>query len=434
MSQQPPKKSGSRDINELKARLGLKKGAAAPGTGGAAGAGPGRPNSPTGGVMPPPGLAVPPPPGAAAPGPVVPNAADDPFGAMNAMAQMGAAQRAPEIVIVHDGKPVESVSSGTRAATLGKYALIALVPFILGIAIRGISKDANAYNEGINGAKALLADVKTVKGKMAGVKSKIENDDAIKKSGLRGKPLTDAIGNLHPDKLEVKQGQAISRKQNIGDTLALSVMEFYAEVATLQTMVKEHQARAKADDMLIAASRANSEKMVLPNNNPFQKMIPSRYGVLVWSPSEEEAKLDPSVGAKLVELGPPYCADGKQSTTGTCPESAPAETLGFRASPDEPWQRADFFTDRGSPVPSKKILLMMPGGVFQNFVIDCANGGGAEGEGCVKNVGGAASISLYEKRVENILKKLGEVIELGNALEAKLTPKARENPRFTFFM
>ena len=59
MSQQPPKKSGSRDINELKARLGLKKGVP-PTTA--------KPNgSPSGGVVPPPGLAVPPPPGAGPP-------------------------------------------------------------------------------------------------------------------------------------------------------------------------------------------------------------------------------------------------------------------------------------------------------------------------------------------------------------------------------
>ena len=60
MSQQPPKKSGSRDINDLKARLGLKKGTApAPVVGGAA------PPPPTGrptagpAVVAPPGLTRP---------------------------------------------------------------------------------------------------------------------------------------------------------------------------------------------------------------------------------------------------------------------------------------------------------------------------------------------------------------------------------------
>lgn len=425
MSQQPPKKSGSRDINELKARLGLKKGAAAPASA--------KPNgSPSGGVVPPPGLAVPPPPGAGPQHqqPVVPNAADDPFGAMNAMAQIGTAQRAPEIVIVNDGRPVESVSAGTRGAQIGKYIAIALVPFIIGIAIRGISKDANSYNEGITGAKALLAEVKAAKKTVATAKSKIENDPAIKKSGLRGKELTDALQALHPDKFEIKLGQAISRKQNIGDTLALSVMEFYAELTNLQQMIKEHQQRSKADDMLIAAARANEAKAQLPADNPYSKMgIQYRYGVLIWSPSEEDAKINPGVGAQLVELGPPYCAD-KLATSGACPEGVPPDTLAYRTGPGEGWQRADFFTDRGSPVPGKKVMVMMPTEVFGNFVIDCANGG----ENCTKNIGGAASISLYEKRVENIMKKLGEIIELGNSLEAKLSPKAAESPRFTFFM
>src|SRR5205823_13542413 len=80
---QTPKRPGTRDISELKARLGLKK--AAPEKAQA---------KPSGGVAPPPGLTVP-----KQSGPVIPAAADDPFGNMNAMAQQGAMQRAPEIVI-----------------------------------------------------------------------------------------------------------------------------------------------------------------------------------------------------------------------------------------------------------------------------------------------------------------------------------------------
>lgn len=425
MSQQPPKKSGSRDINELKARLGLKKGAA-PATAG-------KPNG-SPGMVAPPGLAVPPPPGAGPQQPVVPNAADDPFGAMNAMAAHGAAQRAPEIVIVHDGKPVESVSAGTQAATIGKYLAIALVPFILGIAIRGISKDAAAYNDGIVGAKAIIADVKSVKKSLNEVKLKIEADN-VQKAGTMGKEVTQALGPLSPEKLEVKPGLAISRKQNIGDTLAISVMEFYSEVATLQAMVKDHLAKSKSDDIMINASRANSEKALLPATNPFSKQVGFRYGILIWNPTAEDAKNDPSYGAKLVELGPPYCGgDEKYSGSGTCPDDNPATTLAFRTGPGAGWQRADFAAglNPGDPIPTKKILIMNPTDVFQNFVVECA--GGAGGEGCAKNVGGSASISLYQKRVENIMKKLGEVIELANDLERKLAPKANEGKRFTFFL
>ena len=86
-----PKRGGSRDISELKQRLGLKKATTTT-------AATGRANGAPGGVVPPPGLAPPPP-----PQPVIPNAAEDPFAAMNAMAAVGTVQRAPEIVIVHDG-------------------------------------------------------------------------------------------------------------------------------------------------------------------------------------------------------------------------------------------------------------------------------------------------------------------------------------------
>src|SRR5436190_22688518 len=76
---QTPKRPGTRDISELKARLGLKK--AAPEKAPAAAT---ATTKPSGGVAPPPGLNVP---GPAKPtGPVIPHAADDPFGNMNAMA------------------------------------------------------------------------------------------------------------------------------------------------------------------------------------------------------------------------------------------------------------------------------------------------------------------------------------------------------------
>jgi hypothetical protein len=210
-------------------------------------------------------------------------------------------------------------------------------------------------------------------------------------------------------------------------------MEFYTEVANLQLMVKEHLARSKADDLLIAASRANEAKANLPPENPLKQAVQYRYGVLIWSPNEEQAKAEPAmahlVGAQLVELGPPYC-NGNLSTTGSCPEGVYPDTIAYRTAPGEGWKKADIFTDKGSSVPGNKVMVMIPTEVFGNFVIDCAGGG----ENCTKNIGGSASIALYEKRVENIMKKLGEIIELGNGLEAKLSPKANESPRFTFFM
>jgi sulfite reductase (NADPH) flavoprotein alpha-component len=39
-----------------------------------------------------------------------------------------------------------------------------------------------------------------------------------------------------------------------------------------------------------------------------------RYGVLVWNPTDEEARPDAPFGARLVEIGPPFCSDGKNPT------------------------------------------------------------------------------------------------------------------------
>ena len=89
------KKPGQRDISDLKARLGLKKGAGAGGTREPAPGAPARPGQR--------GNVVPPPPGVQPPKPEAPAPIDarvDPFGAMNAMAAQGAVSRAPEIIVV----------------------------------------------------------------------------------------------------------------------------------------------------------------------------------------------------------------------------------------------------------------------------------------------------------------------------------------------
>src|SRR3954465_12468782 len=120
-----PKRGGSRDISELKQRLGLKKAAPPPVAG--------RPgNGGTGGVVPPPGLNVPPP---QPPQPVIPNAAEDPFGAMNAMAAVGTVQRRPEIIFVNDGKPVENGGASGRGASLVKIVAPAVVALAIGVGI-----------------------------------------------------------------------------------------------------------------------------------------------------------------------------------------------------------------------------------------------------------------------------------------------------------
>jgi len=99
---------------------------------------------------------LPPPPGIQPAQPVIPNAADDPFGAMNAMAAVGTVQRAPEIVIVNDGKPVENVGSQSLGATVAKIAIPAVLALGIGIGVGRVSKDANFYNAGLSDAGEIL--------------------------------------------------------------------------------------------------------------------------------------------------------------------------------------------------------------------------------------------------------------------------------------
>ncbi|HET9627097.1 MAG TPA: hypothetical protein VFP84_37315, partial [Kofleriaceae bacterium] len=195
-----PKRGGSRDISELKQRLGLKKGGAA-----APGGTPARNGS--AGVVPPPGLA----PAPAQPAqPVIPNAADDPFGAMNAMASVGTVQRAPEIVIVNDGKPVENVGASGQGARIAKLAGPAVLALVVGVGIGKISKGANIYNEGIKDSRSILGDdkapstVKNVKRALSELDGTL--DELNTKTGMRPDAATDKKLTELALRLDIKTG------------------------------------------------------------------------------------------------------------------------------------------------------------------------------------------------------------------------------------
>jgi len=425
VSQQPPKKPGSRDINDLKARLGIKKGAApVPEAGGTTPPPPtGRSTAAIPAVMPPPGLMVPSPMGAtqAPPQPVIPNAAEDPFGAMNAMAQMGTAQRAPEIVFINDGKPVENVGTGsTVKIVIGVVG--GLMVLALGVAIGSTAKGGTFYNEGITASKGIRADVKSVKKTLVSIKEKVD------KAQGQGKDSTAALREL--EKLEPKDALVYRAKQNnLNPELEGQILGFYAGVKQLRLMIEDHLTSAKADDAALGAARAATEKMTFPaNQSGFENAVRVRYGVLVWNPTEEEATKDSTkFGARLVEIGPPFCSSDsgpKLSASGTCPEGSGVETLAYRVSSTGQWLKGDFAIpgqnlEPGAPVPPKKLLIISPTSVFDGLALGSAN---------------SAAEALYNKRVEAISARLTESIEAANALEARLGPKANESPHFTFFL
>jgi hypothetical protein len=437
-----PKRTGSRDISELKQRLGLKKGGA-PATGQTRG------NGATGGVVPPPGLNLPPPPGAAPPQPVIPNAADDPFGAMNAMAAVGTVQRAPEIVIVNDGRPVENVGHQSVGQTVAKIAVPALIALIAGVAVGKIGTSKAAYNDGLSDIRAVLGEqdkpgagtVLLLKSQLSEIRTlleqwKTEND--WKPSSSFDKKLEAAA-----QKLDLKSDVFMRAKQNsIDGELSTKIMSFYAGVAAVRSIADWHinankwddlafKARSKTDKTVEQANKDKLEAATLKDKDNAYLQNALRYGVLVQAPSDTE-KLE--FGAKIVELGPPYCSptDKNPNTSGKCPDDAQPSGFAYRAEPSAPFIRGDVQVQGVDAIPSKKILLLLPTGIRDSLIV------GADG---------VASEAYYRKRLEQLFylidgkpdkqqggKGVGGLLDEGNKLVPLLQTEASKKSQFSFFM
>jgi len=407
------KRTGNRDISDLKARLGLKKGAAATGQTAARGNG-----AASGGVVPPPGLNLPPPPGVPAQ-PVIPNAADDPFGAMNAMAAHGTVQRAPEIVIVNDGRPVENVGTQSLGITIAKIAVPAVLALGIGIGVGRVSKDANFYNAGLEDAGEILGDVNkpsTVKATKK-LLSDLDNQlDAMSKSGYRPdaastKALSDMV-----TKLDVKSNLVFRAKQNaLDDDLSGQILGFYSGVAEIRNMLDLHVKAAKADDKMLATAKQKTDEATVKEGENAYLSGQARYGVLIAAPTEQDRD---DFGARIVELGPVFCGD-KQSSSGKCEEGGPSG-YGYRNDPGGiAWTKGDLVTNGEDSVPAKKLVLLLPNGVRDALIK-----GGEPG----------ASEAYYVKRLRTLAERTKKLITDANKLEGQLQTAANKGKRFSFFM
>lgn len=420
MSQKDPKRPGSRDISELKARLGLKKpgaaGAAGPMSGGAAG----KPNG--GGVVPPPGLNLPPPPGAKPPGPVIPNAADDPFGAMNAIASYGQQQRAPEIVIVNDGKPVENVGTAGRGAQIAKIAVPVVAALVVGIGIGKIAKGANLYNEGIQDAKAILGDDKvtsTVKNvKKALSELDVTLDEANTKNGLHADAATDKKLSELAARLDVKTTAVFRTAAALEPEINGLIMSFYSGTAEVKSMIDTHVKAAKSDDLALASGKkAAADAAVKDTENAGLASINAvRYGALIQAPSENERT---DFGVRIVELGPPYCGGNNPVTTGKCDNNEAPTAYAYRNEPGAVWTKGDLAASGSESVPAKKLLLLLPNGTRDALI----RGGEA-----------GASEVFYVKRLRALAERTKKLIEEANKLEQRLQAESNKGSRFSFFL
>jgi hypothetical protein len=407
-----PKRTGSRDISELKQRLGLKKG-------GQPATGQNRANGgQSAGIAPPPGLT--PPPGPAQP--AIPNAADDPFGAMNAMAAVGTVQRAPEIVIVNDGKPVENVGSSSLNAKIAMVAIPGVLMLIVGVAIGKVGTGASHYNEGLSGAKDLLENEKGLKKTLSDLERILDNHKA--KNNYKPDPGIDKELTALVGRLEVKPAAyALARNITHENDVAAQTLMFYGGLQELKGMLDTHLKSAKSDDQaFIAAKKAAEDKQLKPDQNGY--LTGSwRYAVVVTAPAScgegDKKDCDLPFGAQLVEIGPPVC-DGKVATSGKCPEGSSVSGHAYRGDPGkETFTPGELQTQGVDQIPSKKLLPLIDNGVARAVL----QGNEA-----------TASEMLYSKRLRTISERAKKLIQDANKLEPALQTQANKGSRFTFFM
>ncbi len=411
-----PKRGGSRDISELKQRLGLKK-ATTP----TAGATAGRPSGPpVGGVVPPPGLAPPPP-----PQPVIPNAAEDPFAAMNAMAAVGTVQRAPEIVIVNDGKPVENVGASSRGAAIAKLAAPAVIALIVGVVIGQIAKGANLYNTGLKDARSILGDdktastVKNVKktlSELDGVLDEMKTKNNYRPDTAADKQLRDLSGRLEVS--DVKKTAVFRTAGAIEPDLTGQIMSFYAGSAEVKSMIDSHIKAAIADDLALSTGKtATAAAQVKDGENATLAAVGAvRYGALIQAPSETDRS---DFGVKLVELGPPYCGGAQPVTTGKCENNEAPTAYAYRTEPGAAWTKGDLQVQGSDSVPAKKLVLLLPDGTR---------------DALIKGSEPGASEVFYVKQLRQLSERTKKLIEEANRLEQRLQAESNKSARFSFFL
>jgi hypothetical protein len=415
------KKAGSRDISELKQRLGLKKGAAAQPSNQRSNGG-----QASGGVVAPPGLAVPQP-----QQPVAPNAADDPFGAMNHMAAVAQVARAPEKeYIVVDHSNVEKVHAQNRGALIAKLAIPAGIALIVGVAIGKIGTGASNYNDGLRGARAILGDKTTGSTVMMLKKtlSDLDNllDEAKTKNGFKPSLELDKKLKEVATKLEVKSELVFRAKQNTLDAeLSGQILSFYAGVIEVKDMIDIHNKSAAGDDIMLKTAKSNADKAELKDTEAAPLAGQLRYAVIVQAPTDTDRA---EFGAKVVEIAGVYC--GGNNPVAKCSEGDYPSAFAYRNDPGSTPIKGDLVTQGSDSIPTKRILPLLQNGIR---------------DALIKGNEPAVSEFYYTRRLRALYDRVhgkiaqdgkpqGGLIEQGNKLESRLQTEAGKSTRFSFFM
>jgi hypothetical protein len=197
------------------------------------------------------------------------------------------------------------------------------------------------------------------------------------------------------------------------------ILFFYSEAMQLRKDLETHVEATKLDAQAI---KAGEKKLVESKPdaavNEYLKAAFSRYGIIVDVPNRKDAEQGKQFGARLVELGPPVCQDGKASSSATC--QGPPRGFAYReAASGEGWRPAEFGFPEGENVPGKKLLPLLDTRVLSSLL----KGGGA-----------SASEAAYRARVEAINERTKQLVEFGTSIEKTLKAKANQSKAFTFFL
>jgi hypothetical protein len=394
------KRPGAKDISELKARLGLKKN------------GPASPKAAGGIVAPPgtrlPGGVIPAPPGAGPQRPVIPDAKEDPFGAMNALAAQGAVAAQPQIVVVHDGshERVEKRSHAVRFAVMG--ALV-LAPLVLGAVVGKLSAGAHAYNRTVEDAAAVRDDTNKVRDGLIAIQQVLQTGRE-RSRGAQGfvvgdTKLTSELGSLPPLAPNIELVFR-SHLYELDHQLVAAILSFYVQALELNEAIKRH----------VAASK-DAEKVLKEGQENMAAFDPRAYAGLIAVPTAEEAQQGKPVMLRIVQLGSPVCEGQNKPSDAGCGE---AKVTGYRYRVDElgPWGIKKAATS-GTFDPDSLVRLDIGSKVLQQL----AKGGKA-----------TVAEATYTTRINEINDTVNKLLESQKAIEGHLTNHANKGKQFTFFM
>jgi hypothetical protein len=365
---------------------------------------------------------------------VIPNAHDDPFGAMNAMAAVAQVQRAPEkeyIVVTHDGQPVENVGQQSHGAMIAKMAIPAGIALIVGLAIGKIGTGASNYNDGLRGARAILGDkqqpstVSMLKKQLSDLDNLL--DEAKTKNGFKPNLELDKKLKELAAKLEVNNELVFRAKQNSLDAdTSGKILAFYAGVTEVKDMIDIHNKAALGDDIMLKKAKEMADKAALKENEVAPLAGQLRYAVLLSAPTETDRA---EFGAKIVEIAGVYCGSGN-SPVAKCPDGEYPSAFAYRNEPGSTPIKGDLVPTGSDTLPGKKIVPLLANGIRDSLV--------KGGEPTVSEYYYTRRLrALYDRvhgKVGQDGKPQGGLIEDGNKLETRLQTEAGKSTRFSFFM